>query len=172
MYREHEYYLKRCIEVSKASREHGNTPFGAILVDEDGIILLEQENVEISTHKSTGHAETQLAEKASTMYSKDFLWKCTLYTTAEPCAMCAGCIYWSNIGRVVYAMTEKDLLSLTGSDEQNHKTTYVSVYGVEQARQVAQQLLEQAKCDLDSMKLEEQANFLYDLADYVLERRH
>lgn len=119
MYREHEYYLKRCIEVSKASREHGNTPFGAILVDEDGNILLEQENVEISTHKSTGHAETQLAEKASTMYSKDFLWKCTLYTTAEPCAMCAGCIYWSNIGRVVYAMTEKDLLSLTGSDEQN-----------------------------------------------------
>ena len=69
MYREHEYYLKRCIEVSKASREHGNTPFGAILVDEDGNILLEQENVEISTHKSTGHAETQLAEKASTMYS-------------------------------------------------------------------------------------------------------
>ena len=53
MYREHEYYLKRCIEVSKASREHGNTPFGAILVDEDGNILLEQENVEISTHKST-----------------------------------------------------------------------------------------------------------------------
>ncbi len=119
MYHEHEYYLKRCIEVSKASREHGNTPFGAILVDEDGNILLEQENVEISTHKSTGHAETQLAEKASTLYSKDFLWKCTLYTTAEPCAMCAGCIYWSNIGRVVYAMTEKDLLSLTGSDEQN-----------------------------------------------------
>ena len=119
MYREHEYYLKRCIEVSKASREHGNTPFGAILVDEDGNILLEQENVDIIAHKSTGHAETQLAEKASTMYSKDFLWKCTLYTTAEPCAMCAGCIYWSNIGRVVYAMTEKDLLSLTGSDEQN-----------------------------------------------------
>ena len=39
MYREHEYYLKRCIEVSKTSREHGNTPFGAILVDEDGNIL-------------------------------------------------------------------------------------------------------------------------------------
>ena len=67
---------------------------------------------------------------------------------------------------------EKTLGKPTGSDEQNHKTTYVSVYGVEQARQVAQQLLEQAKCDLDSMKLEEQANFLYDLADYVLERRH
>jgi len=44
---------------------------------------------------------------------------CTLYTTAEPCAMCAGAIYWANIGRVAYAMTEARLLELTGSDAQN-----------------------------------------------------
>ena len=103
MYKEHEYYLKRCIEISKHSREAGNTPFGAILVDAEGNILLEQENVEISTKKCTGHAETQLVERASVLYEKDFLWNCTLY----------------NIGRVVYAMTERELLSLTGSDEQN-----------------------------------------------------
>lgn len=119
MYQEHEYYLKRCIEISKHSRESGNTPFGALLVDAEGNILLEQENVEISTKKCTGHAETQLAERASTLYEKDFLWNCTLYSTAEPCAMCSGAIYWANIGRVVYGMTEKELLSLTGSDEQN-----------------------------------------------------
>lgn len=119
MYKEHEFYLKRCIEISQHSRESGNTPFGALLVDEDGNIILEQENVEITERKSTGHAETQLAERASKLYDKEFLWKCTLYTTAEPCAMCAGTIYWTNIGRVVYAMTEKQLLSLTGSDEQN-----------------------------------------------------
>ena len=51
MYKEHEYYLKRCIEISKHSREAGNTPFGAILVDAEGNILLEQENVEISSKK-------------------------------------------------------------------------------------------------------------------------
>lgn len=119
MYKEHEYYLKRCIEISKHSRESGNTPFGALLVDAEGNILLEQENVEISTKKCTGHAETQLAERASVLYEKDFLWNCTLYSTAEPCAMCSGAIYWANIGRVVYGMTEKELLSLTGSDEQN-----------------------------------------------------
>lgn len=67
---------------------------------------------------------------------------------------------------------EKTLGKPTGSDVQNHKTTYVSVYGVERARQVAQQLIEQAKCALDSMKLREHAAFLYDLTDYVLERRH
>ena len=113
------YYLERAIQVSENSRNNGNTPFGAILVGPDGEILMEQENIEISTHKCTGHAETALAERASQKYSKDFLWNCTLYTSAEPCAMCTGAIYWANIGRVVYAMTEKRLLELTGSNEQN-----------------------------------------------------
>lgn len=111
--------LKRTVELSRQSRASGNTPFGALLADKDGNILLEQMNVEITDKKCTGHAETQLAEKASTMYSKEFLWDCTLYTTAEPCSMCAGAIYWANIGRVVYGMSEKDLLSCTGSDPQN-----------------------------------------------------
>ena len=113
------YYLKRAIQISRNSREHGNTPFGALLVDKDGNILIEQENVEITESKCTGHAETQCVEKASRLYSKDFLAECTLYTTAEPCAMCAGAIYWANIGRVVYGMTERRLLELTGSNEQN-----------------------------------------------------
>lgn len=119
MKKDHIYYLQKAIEVSKESRLHGNTPFGAILVDDDGNILLSQENVEITEHKCTGHAETMLAERASELFTKDFLWKCTLYTTAEPCSMCSGAIYWANIGTVVYAMTEKRLLELTGSNEQN-----------------------------------------------------
>ena len=56
---------------------------------------------------------------ASKKYSKDFLWDCTLYSTAEPCAMCAGAIYWGNVGKVVYGISEKRLLELTGDDEQN-----------------------------------------------------
>ena len=118
-YMDHVYYLKKAIEVSKKSREHGNTPFGALLVDKDGNILMEQENIEITEKICTGHAEATLAARASQTYSKDFLWQCTLYTTAEPCAMCAGAIYWANIGRVVYGMTERRLLELTGSQEQN-----------------------------------------------------
>lgn len=115
----HEYYLKKAIEVSQKSRDNGNTPFGAILVGNNGDILLEQQNVEITEQDCTGHAETTLVRRASKMYSKDFLKDCILYTTAEPCSMCAGAIYWSNVRTVVYAMTEKQLLELTGSDEQN-----------------------------------------------------
>ncbi|MFR5265121.1 nucleoside deaminase [Clostridium sp.] len=118
-YKEHEFYLEKAIETSKKARESGNTPFGAVLVDSEGNILMTQGNVEITEHRCTGHAETALAERASKEYSKEFLWGCTLYTTAEPCAMCSGAIYWANIGRVVYAMTEKRLLELTGSNEQN-----------------------------------------------------
>lgn len=119
MYQSHEFYLRRCIEISKDSRAHGNAPFGALLVDKDGNILMEQENIEITEKVCTGHAEAMLAARASHEYSKAFLWDCTLYTTAEPCAMCAGAIYWANIGRVVYGMTERRLLELTGSNEQN-----------------------------------------------------
>lgn len=118
-YESHEYYLRRCIQISREARAGGNTPFGALLVDSEGNIIMEQGNIEITERICTGHAETTLASRASHAYSKDFLWTCTLYTTAEPCAMCAGAIYWANIGRVVYGMTEKRLLELTGSDEQN-----------------------------------------------------
>ena len=115
----HEFYLQRAIEVSKRSREHGNTPFGALLVSPEGEILLEQENIEITEHTCTGHAETALMQRAYQKYPKDYLWECTLYTTAEPCAMCSGAIYWGNVGTVVYAMTERRLLQLTGAHEQN-----------------------------------------------------
>lgn len=111
--------LERCIEISDNARKNGNTPFGALLADQDNEILLEQENIEITESICTGHAETTLAARASQKYSKDFLWTCTLYTTAEPCAMCTGAIYWANIGKIVYAMAEKKLLSLTGNNKQN-----------------------------------------------------
>ena len=69
---DHLFYLRKAIEVSKKSREHGNTPFGAILVDGEGNILLEQENIEITEYNCSGHAETSLMIKASKKYSKDF----------------------------------------------------------------------------------------------------
>jgi len=113
------YFLRKAIEVSIKSREHGNTPFGAILVDPQGKILIEQENIEITESNCTGHAETTLMANASKKYSKQFLWSCTMYTTAEPCVMCSGAIYWGNVGKIVYGVSEKRLLELTGDNEQN-----------------------------------------------------
>ncbi|MBB6636664.1 nucleoside deaminase [Cohnella thailandensis] len=116
---QHVDFLRRAVEVSRKARESGNTPFGCILVDPRGQVLWEQGNIEITEHNCTGHAETTLMEAVSKRFSKQELWECTLYTTAEPCAMCAGSIYWGNVGRVVFGITEKRLAELTGDDEQN-----------------------------------------------------
>ena len=59
------------------------------------------------------HAESELARAATLRWPADYLWQCTLVTTVEPCAMCAGTQYWAHIGRVVYGMTERRLLELT-----------------------------------------------------------
>ena len=67
----------------------------------------------------TAHAERLLASRAARAHDLAFLARCTLYTSAEPCAMCAGAIYWAGIGRVVYGQTEKALKAQTGAHEEN-----------------------------------------------------
>lgn len=115
----HLEYLKRADEAARRARAEGNTPFGAILVGEDGEILMEQGNAEHELGDATAHAESTLASRASRAFSKEKLWGCTLYTTCEPCPMCTGAIYWANIGHVVYGISEARLLEMTGADDKN-----------------------------------------------------
>jgi tRNA(Arg) A34 adenosine deaminase TadA len=111
--------LKRCVELSEEAARSGNHPFGALLADREGNILVESGNIEVTERDCTGHAETTVMRLAGKKHPKEFLWKCTLYTTAEPCCMCVGAIYWGNVGRVVFGITEKQLLELTGSHKDN-----------------------------------------------------
>ena len=67
----------------------------------------------------TGHAERLLATQASKQFDTKFLAACTLYSSAEPCAMCAGAIYWTGIGRVVYGLSEGRLKTITGNHAEN-----------------------------------------------------
>ena len=103
-------YLLRSIEVAINARDHGNLPFGAILVDNKGNILLEAENTTTTDHDATGHAETNLVRKATKKFDTKFLNTCTLFASTEPCCMCAGAIYWSGIGNVVYALSDKNFV--------------------------------------------------------------
>lgn len=112
-------FLHQAVEVSKRSKREGNHPFGSVLVDSEGNVLLETTNIEVTESDCTGHAETVLMRAASKKYDKDFLATCTLYTTAEPCSMCAGAMYWANVRRLVYGITEKQLLAETGDDPRN-----------------------------------------------------
>ena len=114
-----EEYLRKAIDVSKQARKEGNHPFGAILVGPDGEVLLSAGNTVTSDKDCTGHAETNLVRKASKTYDRQFLSGCTLYSSAEPCAMCSGAIYWSGIGGLTYALSEEHLHRLTGDDPEN-----------------------------------------------------
>jgi len=107
-------HLHAAIEVAQHAREHGNHPFGAILVDENNQELLQAENSVVTESDCTGHAETNLMRLASQNFSPEKLSTCTLYTSTEPCAMCAGAIYWGNVGRVVYALSEVGLYEIIG----------------------------------------------------------
>ncbi|MEU7642848.1 MULTISPECIES: nucleoside deaminase [unclassified Streptomyces] len=111
--------LHAAVAVARRSRSAGNHPFGALLTGPDGEILLEAENTVTTNRDATGHAETNLVRLATATYDAAFLRTCTLYTSTEPCAMCSGAIYWGNIGRVVYALGEDELLALTGANEEN-----------------------------------------------------
>lgn len=108
-------HLRRANGVAQRALADGHHPFGALLVDADGeTVLLEQGNVD-----SVNHAEAVLARAAAARFDAQRLWQCTLVTTVEPCAMCAGTLYWAHIGRVVYGMSEARLLQLTGNHAEN-----------------------------------------------------
>lgn len=111
--------LRDAIAVSKRSRENGQHPFGAVLVDPSGAVVLESENSVPAENDCTAHAELKLARAAFQRFGSAALAEFTLYTSAEACAMCSGAIYWSGIGRVVHAMSEAQLGVLTGDHEEN-----------------------------------------------------
>jgi tRNA(Arg) A34 adenosine deaminase TadA len=114
-----ESHLRQAIAISKRAVAHGNHPFGALLVDASGRIVLEAENTVTTESDATGHAETNLVRLATKSFDLAALRTSTLYTSCEPCAMCTGAIYWAGIGRVVYALAEEGLLPLTGDHPDN-----------------------------------------------------
>lgn len=114
-----EDYLRHAIGVARQAREAGNHPFGAILVSPDGDVLMEVGNTHADAGDRTGHAERVLMTRASLAYPVELLASCTMYASAEPCAMCAGSIYWAGVGRVVYGLSERALGQLIGPHPEN-----------------------------------------------------
>jgi tRNA(Arg) A34 adenosine deaminase TadA len=108
-------YLRKAIVWSHAARRRGNRPFGAVVVSAAGEVLAEAYCNTAETGDVTGHAETNavraLGERG---LSREELAGATLYASAEPCVMCAGAIFWSNIGRVVFGLDAERLRVFRG----------------------------------------------------------
>jgi tRNA(Arg) A34 adenosine deaminase TadA len=108
-------HLERAVALAWEARRAGNHPFGALLVA-PGAAMLEARNSVVTGADPTGHAETNLVRLAGTL-ERPALEASTLYTSTEPCAMCSGAIYWSGIGRVVFALAEHDLATMVEEEE-------------------------------------------------------
>ena len=116
---DHEAMLRRAIAESRKAREAGHHPFAAILADAEGKVLMVQHNAVMPDRDMTGHAERVLATRASIAYAPEFLAQCTMYTSAEPCAMCSGAFYWAGLGRLVYGLSEHRMKAIIGRHKEN-----------------------------------------------------
>jgi tRNA(Arg) A34 adenosine deaminase TadA len=108
--------LTRCTELAADARARSDHPFGSLIVTADGRTI-EAMNSVVTGSDPTGHAETNVVRAAAAVLSPEELATSTLYTSTEPCAMCAGAIYWSGIPRVVYALGEDELRDLVAAQE-------------------------------------------------------
>lgn len=112
--------LRRAIQIGHEARVAGRHPFGALVADAGGQIVAERGNNSMPPDGDpTQHAELAVAAAAYRQLGPDGMAGTTLYTSAEPCAMCTGAAYWTGIERIVYALSEERLLVLTGDDPEN-----------------------------------------------------
>lgn len=105
-----EGFLRRSIELAREARADGRHPFGSLIVNAAGVVVVEsRNNAVLPAGDPTQHAELLACATAAHLLSVAELADCTLYTSTEPCLMCAGAIYWTGIGRVVFALSQQGL---------------------------------------------------------------
>lgn len=110
-----EALVRRAIALSADARAVGNHPFGALLAI-DGAVVLEAQNTVATSHDPTAHAETNLVSDAIRQLTPEQIGRSVLYTSCEPCAMCAGKLYWAGVRSVVFALPATELAAMAGGD--------------------------------------------------------
>lgn len=102
-------HLARCVELAERALDHGDDPFGSLLVDADGAVLVEAMNREVTDDDPTAHPELELARWAIRNLSAEHRAGATVYTSGEHCPMCAAAHGWAGLGRIVAAATSAQL---------------------------------------------------------------
>jgi tRNA(Arg) A34 adenosine deaminase TadA len=114
-----ERLLREAIALAAAARAAGRHPFGALVAAADGTVLARAGNESAAGEDPTAHAETVAIRRAAAAHGTAALAGGALVTSAEPCAMCAGAVYWSGLSRVVYGLSERRRRSITGAHPEN-----------------------------------------------------
>jgi tRNA(adenine34) deaminase len=120
------YFMREALKEAKHALQDGEIPIGAVVVCNERVIA-RAHNMTERLYDVTAHAEMQALTAASNFLGSKYLNDCTLYVTVEPCVMCAGAIFWTQLQRVVYgAADEKRGCSVTGISLYHPKTKVVS----------------------------------------------
>jgi tRNA(Arg) A34 adenosine deaminase TadA len=106
-------FMMEAIRLSELAVEHGNEPFGAVLV-KDGEIVYSNENQIYTGYDPTFHAEAGLLRRFCAETHKTDLSEYTMYASCEPCFMCCGAMVWTKLGRLVYGASDIDLCGVLG----------------------------------------------------------
>lgn len=101
------FYMKKALQEAQLAYEKGEVPVGAIVVV-DGRIIARSHNLTELLNDVTAHAEMQAITSAANFLGGKYLLNCTMYVTLEPCQMCAGALYWSQISKLVYGAEDKE----------------------------------------------------------------
>ena len=107
--------MRLAIDASRRALAAGDMPYGAVLASASGELLHVAGNRQHSTHDLTGHAEMVLLREAEARLGLDALRGATVYASGEPCAMCAGALYWAGVSRVVFAASQADIVAHGGT---------------------------------------------------------
>lgn len=99
------YFMKKALQEAEVAMEKGEVPVGAVIVVNERVIA-RAHNLTEQLHDVTAHAEMQAITAAANFLGGKYLYRCTLYVTLEPCQMCAGALYWSQIPKIVYGATD------------------------------------------------------------------
>ena len=120
-----EYFMKKALQEAEMAFEKGEIPVGAIIVIDNKIIARSHNLTEL-LNDVTAHAEMQSITAAANFLGGKYLIDCTLYVTVEPCQMCAGALYWSQISKIVYGATDEQRGFVNMGTKLHPKTTVVS----------------------------------------------
>ncbi|GAB3180770.1 nucleoside deaminase [Telluribacter humicola] len=130
------YFMSEALSLAHRAAEAGEIPVGAVVVCKQRIIARAFNQTEL-LHDVTAHAEILAITTASEYLGAKYLQDCTLYVTLEPCVMCAGALYWAQLGRVVYAASDdKRGFSRLGKSVLHPKTVLDSGIMEEESRQL------------------------------------
>jgi tRNA(adenine34) deaminase len=129
------YFMKKALQEAEMAFEKGEIPVGALIVINNTIIARSHNLTEL-LHDVTAHAEMQAITAAANFLGGKYLKDCTLYVTLEPCQMCAGALYWSQISKIVYGASDEQRGFVTMGTQLHPKTEVVSGILAEEAAEL------------------------------------